>query len=91
MMKFRAAHGHPGPNRTGPGPNIGLPRNNFRYLRVISELYRRAGSPTSLESAWYGAFSRRVIKHVMPKVRKKLINPCEFSKCYDHKAFMIHL
>ena len=56
MMKFRAAHGHPGPNRTGPGPNIGLPRNNFRYLRVISELYRRAGSPTSLESAWYGAF-----------------------------------
>ena len=36
-------------------------------------------------------FSRWVIKHVMHKVRKKLINPCEFSKFYDHKACMIHL
>ena len=88
-------HGEPGPNRTGLGPNIGTILKDFLgtisaterdYFRIVPTF-----KVVSLKSAWYGPFERRGIKHVMHKVRKKLINPCEFSKCYDHKAFMIHL
>ena len=56
LMKFREAHGEPGPNCTGPGPKSVLPWNYLRYLGIISELYWRARSLISLESAWYGAF-----------------------------------
>ena len=59
-MKFREVHGEPGPNCTGPGPNIGTILKDFLgtisaterdYFRIVPTF-----KVVSLKSAWYGPF-----------------------------------